>query len=267
MAAAGEFRIVTLNTGKASGDYRRRMTLMADGILALAPDIVLLQEAIAAPAMAVDTGEHLARHLGFSHLHHPARAKRRVVLGHRMFSTAGLSLLSRWPMVRTRVITLPADPHDGERIAQLATVIANFGALTVVNVNLTSLAGADPLRQRQLDVVMQAFRSWPPGDAAIFGGDFGCEPHSPPLSWLRATRDVVADDVWHVAGGPQPTLTTVDGRHPGRRCVDHLFIMTRRPQRPAQWSWAARVLDAHDAVSDAYASDHFGVCGSVTWAH
>jgi endonuclease/exonuclease/phosphatase family metal-dependent hydrolase len=265
MAAADDFCIVTLNTWKASGDYRRRLTLMADGLRALAPDIVLLQEAIAAPAVAVDTGEHLARHLGFSHLHHPARAKRRVVLGHRMFSTTGLSLLSRWPIVRTRAVTLPADPHDGERIAQIATLTGPFGALIIVNVNLTPLAGADLLRQRQLDAVMQAFQGWPLGDAAIFGGDFGCEPHSPPLSWLRSASGVVAEDAWHAAGGPQPTLTTVDGRHPGRRCVDHLFIMTQRPPRTAQWSSAARVLDARDPVSDTYASDHFGVCGRVTW--
>jgi endonuclease/exonuclease/phosphatase family metal-dependent hydrolase len=263
MASAGNFVVVTLNTWKASGQYPRRMMLMAEGLAALAPDIVLLQEAIVAPAMGVDTGAMLARRLGLYHLHHPARAKRRVVLGHRVFSTSGLSVLSRRPILRSRAVVMPKDPGDGERIAQFATIADDGGELTVVNLHLTHLHGADALRQRQLDTVLRALARWPGGEAAILGGDFNCEPQSSPLCWLQSAAGVVASGVWEAAGGPQPTLTTADGRHPGRRCVDHLFILNRRPAMAAHWTFAARVLDGWDAESDAYASDHFGVCGCV----
>jgi endonuclease/exonuclease/phosphatase family metal-dependent hydrolase len=37
-------RIVSLNTWKKEGDYSRRLPLMRDGLAAMAPDVVCLQE-------------------------------------------------------------------------------------------------------------------------------------------------------------------------------------------------------------------------------
>jgi endonuclease/exonuclease/phosphatase family metal-dependent hydrolase len=263
MAPARNFDVVTLNTWKASGHYARRVVLMSEGLAAIAPDIVLLQEVIVAPAMDVDTGAALARRLGLYHLHHPARAKRRVVLGHRVYSTSGLSVLSRLPIVRARVLSLPGEAEDGERLAQFVTVAGDGVELTVVNLHLSHRNDAESLRQRQLDAIVRVLAGWPGGEPAIIGGDFNCEPQSPPLCWLTASAGVVTSGVWEAVGGPQPTLTTADGRHPGRRCVDHLFVLSRRQEKTPRWTSGARVLDRLDAESDAFASDHFGVYGRV----
>lgn len=261
---AGSLVIVTLNTGKGAGDYRQRLILMGDGLYALAPDVVLLQEVIVAPAVGADTGMALAERLGFFHLHHPARAKRRTVLGHRVFSTSGLSVLSRWPILRARAIALPTDPRDGERLAQMVSVGTPHGLVTVVNIHLTHLAGADPLRFCQLSRVVDALAGWPDRQVAIVGGDFNCEPQSQPLGWLQTATGFTARSAWEAAGGPQPTLTTADGQHAGRRCIDHLFLLKQSSQSAARWTAAARALDRRHAERGTFASDHFAICAKVT---
>jgi len=57
-------RIVTLNTCKGAGAYRQRLQCMVQGQAALAPDAVLLQEALVTEDGQADTADHLARALG-----------------------------------------------------------------------------------------------------------------------------------------------------------------------------------------------------------
>jgi endonuclease/exonuclease/phosphatase family metal-dependent hydrolase len=51
----------------------RRMDLVADALAALRPDVVALQEAAVSRRLG-DVAARLARHLGYHHVHAPARA-------------------------------------------------------------------------------------------------------------------------------------------------------------------------------------------------
>ena len=64
-------RIVTLNTWKNEGDYARRLPLMRDGLAALSPDVVCLQECFVADGF--DTAAFLAAELGLHLYAAPAR--------------------------------------------------------------------------------------------------------------------------------------------------------------------------------------------------
>jgi endonuclease/exonuclease/phosphatase family metal-dependent hydrolase len=68
-------RVVTLNTWKNEGDYLRRLPLMRDGLAAMAPDVVCLQECFVAEGF--DTAARLAAELGLDLHPAPARAKPR----------------------------------------------------------------------------------------------------------------------------------------------------------------------------------------------
>ena len=56
-------RILTLNTWKCDGAYRPRLQAMAQGLAALAPDVILLQEVFATEDDRADTAGYLAQAL------------------------------------------------------------------------------------------------------------------------------------------------------------------------------------------------------------
>lgn len=251
---------VTLNTWKGAGDYAARLALMAAGLRALRPDLVLLQEVLAVPAREVQTGETLARALGLHHAHAPARAKPRPFAGAVLDSHSGLSVLSRGPVLAHERVALPGDVADGERIAQVVRIAWGGAPLAVVNLHLTHLDGADHLRCRQMEAILAAVAD----DAAVLvGGDFNAGPASPPLALLHGVPGRVASDAWAAAGGPRPTLTLPDTRTLGVRCVDHLVLLQSAGNAAFAITGARRVLDTPDPASGLLPSDHVGVLVEV----
>jgi endonuclease/exonuclease/phosphatase family metal-dependent hydrolase len=140
-------RVLTLNTWKNDGDYGRRLGLMCEGLAALSPDVVCLQEAFTAEGF--DTAGRLAEYLGLTLHAAPARFKPRRHEGHLLDSTSGLAILTRWPGTSAS-LPLPSDPADGERIAQRLDLQVGDRRLRVLNLHLTHLRGANELRGAQL---------------------------------------------------------------------------------------------------------------------
>ncbi|MFZ3007435.1 MAG: endonuclease/exonuclease/phosphatase family protein [Phenylobacterium sp.] len=140
-------RIVTLNTWKNEGDYRRRLRLMGDGLRDMAPDIVCLQECFAADGF--DTADRLAFELGLVPHQAPSRRKIRTHQGRGLDSTSGLAILARAQGVADR-LDLASHPADGERIAQRLDLEVEGRPLRILNLHLTHLRRADALRAQQL---------------------------------------------------------------------------------------------------------------------
>ncbi|MGH7946159.1 MAG: endonuclease/exonuclease/phosphatase family protein, partial [Opitutaceae bacterium] len=125
-------RIVTLNTWKNEGDHPARVRAMGEGLRALQPDIVLLQEVFRTGDGVVDTGRSLAGALGLALAHAPARAKTRRWAGREVSSEAGLAVLARGEIGRRDRLSLPSDERGGERIALFADVTCEGGAKAFV---------------------------------------------------------------------------------------------------------------------------------------
>ncbi|WP_404385648.1 endonuclease/exonuclease/phosphatase family protein [Caenispirillum salinarum] len=240
--------VVTLNTWKGDGAYRTRLRLMAAELAALRPDVVLLQEALAAADGTVDTAARLAEACALPHrVRHTGRRKARMVEGRRLDTTSGLAVLSRRPITGHRVVELPADPRDGDRQALIAhTTDADGAPMVAATTHLTHLDDSPGLRRAQRDAVLAALagiRDRP----VVLGGDFNAGPESPVIAELSGCR----------AGGADfspPTLLPADGR--GRAdSLDHLFLLAG-PWRAVR---VARVLDAADPATGLYPSDHAGV--------
>lgn len=233
-------RIVTLNTWKNEGDYPRRLRLMRDGLTALAPDAVCLQECFAADGF--DTAGWLAVELDLIAHTAPARRKVRAHDGHQLDSTSGLAILVRAPAVAAQC-DLPGHPADGERIAQRLDLTVDGRSLRLLNLHLTHLRGASDLRALQLAQALAWAENGLTGGLVVAGD-------------LNATATDVA--LAPLALSPRPgTLqgARVGNAPPRLAAIDHCLLL-----RPGGWRAAAafRGLETPDAEGW-YPSDHAAV--------
>lgn len=208
--------IVTLNTWKNDGDYARRLPLMRDGLLAMAPDVVCLQECFAAEGF--DTAAWLAAELGLDLCAAPARSKLRRHGGRELFSTSGLAILARGQGASaTRALT--SHPAEGERIAQRLDLLIQGRALRVLNLHLTHLRKAAELRATQLSEAL----AWARSDLAgglVVAGDLNATAADPALAPI----------------GLQPRPGTLHGARagletPGAMAIDHCVLLSAGPWR------------------------------------
>lgn len=225
-------RLVTLNTWKNEGDYRTRLSLMAEGLAALQPDAILLQECFVGGGD--DTAQHLAAVLGLHAVAAPARQKLRTHDGRATPSSSGLAVLLREPPVAQAVLALTSDARDGERIAQRVDLP---GGLRLLNLHLTHLPDAHDLRACQLNEALAwAQAEW--SGALVAGGDLNCARGAPAMTPLEGLA------------GPEPGSTL--HAHPGVSAIDHLVLAA-----PGPWRVRARylALNAPDAAGR-FPSDH-----------
>lgn len=228
-------RIVTLNTWKNEGDYLRRLELMAEGLAALSPDVVLLQEAFVGAGR--DTAAHIAQRLEMHVSSFPARLKRRRHLGQQVLSTSGLAVLSK---VRAdcQALALSSHPLDGERIAVRAD-LTEGRRLRLLNLHLSHLQGelGDALRAQQLQEALDWARTDWAGDL-VAGGDLNAP-----------AQDAALAPLWRDARPPLELGSTLHGSGPA---IDHLVLLgDPSPHRE-------RVL-MHGDIDGVRPSDHCGV--------
>ncbi len=233
-------RIVSLNTWKNEGDYSRRLPLMRDGLAAMAPDVVCLQECFVADGF--DTAAWLAAELGLNLHAAPARAKRRRHDGRNLFSTSGLAILVRGEAA-SATQSLSSAPADGERIAQCLDLLGDTRPLRVLNLHLTHLRNAAQLRATQLTEALDWAVAGLVGGLVV-AGDLNAGADDPALAPL----------------GLQPRPSTMLGARLGAESVrataiDHCVLM-----RPGHWRQSAllRGCDAPDP-DGWFPSDHAAV--------
>jgi endonuclease/exonuclease/phosphatase family metal-dependent hydrolase len=225
-------RLVTLNTWKGDGAYHRRLVAMAEGLRAENPDIVLLQEALRAPEVRLDTAAYLAETLGMDYVAWHGRHKRRMIEGQEFDCTSGVAILSRVPIVASRIIALPSNPADGER----AALSVRIGQVEYVSLHLTHLADGAALRRIQLETILRQIDNGP----ALLGGDFNAEPASILFDGLPMA------DCRTLAGiGAVPTCEC--------RCIDHVMAV----------GWSPVIDDVRLVLTEAadgiVPSDHAGL--------
>ncbi len=241
---------LTLNTWNCQGDYRPRLTAMTRGLAAATPDIILLQEVFSNRDGSDNTARALAKDLNLACAYHPARTKTRRLADEPILCSSGLAVLSRHPIVWSERFALPADPRDGERIAQFTEIDINRTRLLIVNLHLSHLEYADNLRRQQLDCIVRRMANTWTHDHILLGGDFNADADAtlfelfadyPALSAMRALSSA-----------------------PIGLGVDHLFAVRRRDAAPLLLSSASAMLDKADEQTGVFASDHVGVQAWIT---
>jgi endonuclease/exonuclease/phosphatase family metal-dependent hydrolase len=273
-------RVVTFNVFHDYPFLRHveaRLALLADAIVAEAPDVVLLQEISISEAHGHLPNRLAAalrgRGLGYEVFYAPANGS----IGDGGSFEEGSAILSRHPIVDGAVRRLAADrPVTRElhgyqfveqRIALRGTLALPGGErLDVFGVHLTDAPPASdgrvPRREQLEDFEQFVARRPTPGRAAIVAGDFNAPAESEDIAWLasRGFRDLCT------AAAPLPTNDRNDRDLEGAadtcdQRIDYVFAVT--PGVDAVAVEGARLFLAAPAPLAGgrwlWASDHNGV--------
>ena len=247
-------RIVTLNTWKNEGNYPARLRAMGDGLRALQPDLVLLQEVFRTLDGEADTRATLANALQMTPAYAPARPKPRAWRGRATPSESGHAVLVRGAIAWSERIVLPSDEAGGERIALLVAAELSSGKRVLAGcIHLSHLRGDGVRRREQLTAVL-AHPAWRwPAHLRVLGGDCNATAAAPELAWLSAHPDLAV----RRASPEAPTHPLPPRADRPGRCIDHLFFVGPAGERSPVMSAAGVALDVpHGGV---WPSDHAAV--------
>ena len=94
---------------------------------------------------------------------------------------------SRRPFVESRTVALPSDDRDGDRVAQIAHIDWEGGAI-IANLHLTHLRDAGELRRRQLETLLAHESMQDAERHAILCGDFNMPSAARPAGRARRSE-------------------------------------------------------------------------------
>jgi endonuclease/exonuclease/phosphatase family metal-dependent hydrolase len=268
-------RFITLNVlhgGPLSGwsgkdqHLDARLDLVSDALLALAPDVVALQEASRSRRRG-EVASRLAGRLGMNHVYAPASTQ--------LFDTAwinrwaaalldfaeGPAILSRFPIVRWEAHRLPSCGRRLEpRVLLFAELATPRGPLPVFS---THTAG-DPCHTRAVAALVRQRRHDLPG---VLMGDLNAVESSAAIAALATDAGFV--DAFRTAHPDASGLTvwqpvTAPERRVFRR-VDYVFLAAGR-------AFGGAVVDSRVVIdtpgrlpdgSPLWPSDHYGVLADL----
>jgi endonuclease/exonuclease/phosphatase family metal-dependent hydrolase len=256
-------RIVTWNLWWRFGPWEQRQPGISDELVALEPDLALLQE-----VWAADDGADQARILAEATGLHMART-------HKPDGSVdhfGNAILSRWPLRVSETIRLSGPTgQPSHRSALACWVDAPHGPWLVVVTHLAWRYDESELRQRQLaevvDLIVRHRSDDPLSPPVILGGDFNAVPESDEIRKLTGLSPpyqpgLVFTDIWAAVGnGPGHTWSR-DNPNAGeslwpRRRLDYVFVSWPRP-KPAGNPVSARIIGT-EPNRGVVPSDHYGV--------
>ena len=241
------FTVLSFNTWKCEGDYLARLESMVTEITLIEPDVILLQEVFVSCNGEWDTAAYLAKRLSLNYVFHPARRKKRIVLGNNLESESGLAILAKREIIEHGAIELPTTSKDPSRWLQFAKL--GFGSKNIVlmNTHLTHLNDDKRTRFKQSLKLLGVIDNVSAGCPFILGGDFNADPDD---SVIKLLADKKKTPLSRIAMN-RSTLRDHD------RCIDHIFISDLF--LPVS---STRVLDGSQS-SGFSPSDHYGVLAKL----
>ncbi|NRA30760.1 MAG: endonuclease/exonuclease/phosphatase family protein [Parvularculaceae bacterium] len=257
--------IATLNTWKCDGRYQDRLGWMADGLFALQPDIVLLQEAFVCAEMGLDTAQHLADYLNLHVARLPGREKARMFEGRRRRSFSDLAILHRMRPLAQTGLQLPQHKDDPDRQAQRVEFDWRGIPLAITNVHLTHRRGEDGDRVREQQVLASTQFCHPPTHGlALLAGDFNATPSSAairnltPPAGVRKLSPRSADRRGTFQGENDKEATLIPR-------IDHLFVYKdNRCNVDVTWEWERVEMNVPVGPQREFPSDHAAVVAKLS---
>jgi endonuclease/exonuclease/phosphatase family metal-dependent hydrolase len=266
-------RVLTLNIWNRLGPWDQRLALIREGLAALSPDVVGLQEVLHMASLGSSQAEAIIEGTGYHLAHAPAGD-----LGHGL--TLGNAVLSRWPILEQQGFALPVADGQAGRGLLYTAIDTPAGRLPFFVTHLDWEFHFGIWRQRQVvEIARHIAALAPPGGTAlppVLCGDFNAEPDSDEIRFLLGLtalegKTVYLADCFRVAGDGSPGHTFCRRnayagplREPDRR-IDYVFVRGPDKQGRGEPLSARVVLDQPDG-SGAFASDHFGVLAEISTA-
>jgi endonuclease/exonuclease/phosphatase family metal-dependent hydrolase len=260
--------VVSWNIWWRYGPWQAREPVLLSALEAEDPDIVCLQEVWEDDAE--DQATRFGKALGLHAVYGSASARLGVGFGN--------AVLSRWPIVASRSISLPDSPGEqdsGSRGALMAEIDGPRGRFSVVSTHLCWRLHESRWRQRQVERLCQfvaghSLPDFPP----LVCGDFNAPPTSDEIRMMTGEAAVPVDglffhDAWIVAGDGGPGYTWDQSNsfaggalEPNRR-IDYIFAGDPRPNGAGHVT-ECRILGTQP-TGGVFPSDHFGVAARIRY--
>ena len=240
-------RIATLNLRNTADRWPARRGLLVRQLVALAPEVIAVQELRMVPDQARWVTRQVARQSGGRLVYRCHRRPKTGALG----LWEGIGVLSRVPVVSTAWLDLGAD----QRVAQRVTVGAEGGDLDVYNAHLG--IGGEGLRSGQAQRLLHWMAGRRRGPAVLMG-DLNARPGSPTIELLSG-RFRSAHLAVHGCEPPRTVPTPLRRAAGGDGSVlDYIFVND-----------LVEVVDARLAFDEIdgplCASDHYGLVADVAF--
>lgn len=263
-------RVVTLNIWNRQGPWRERLPLIRDGLAALAPDVVGLQEVLGFPGMPSQADE-IAAGTGW-HVHYAPAWH----IGGGL--TYGNAILSKHPLVDAAVLPLPTPDGVDTRSVAFARIDVPGGPVPLFVAHLTFQHHLGHVRCRQVRALTDHVAALAPidGPAPIVMGDFNANPDSDEIRFMVGLTPLGGDcvyfeDAWAVTAGAAPgagpgytydrqNAYALRSREPSRR-IDYVFA--RGPDRHLRGEPLAAWVALDQPVGDVWPSDHYAVVAEI----
>jgi endonuclease/exonuclease/phosphatase family metal-dependent hydrolase len=272
----GTLRFLTLNLWGENGPWQGRISLLLDGLGALAPDVIGLQEVRDVPGRVPNHAGEIARRFGWNHVFAPSTAWGG--------GDEGLAVVSRFPIGAHEAQPLPHSTETEGRIILSARVDADSGPFWVHTTHLSFREAEGRKREDQVVFVDKIVAQHANDNVQVVMGDFNTVPDSDEIRWLAGMttldgRRVAYQDAWargSAIGGSgalagvtwasvNPYVGLMYWLPPDRR-LDYIFVSPIRRDRRATVHGAWVVFDEPGetaAGERVFVSDHFGVVADV----
>jgi endonuclease/exonuclease/phosphatase family metal-dependent hydrolase len=266
-AHEGRLRVLTINIWGEQPPLDRRMELLVEGIRALEPDVVGLQEVREVPGHLPNQAATLAAALGFAHAYAPA-----TPWGG---GDEGVAILSRLPISARETAVLPASTEKERRVVLMTRIDARPAPVNcyVTHLNYRLVHGIEREQQvAALDDFVKAHTSDAP---QILMGDFNATPEHDEIRFLRGLHTLAGRRVFYQDAyerrHPREAGFTWARRNPYTermrwlerdRRLDYVFVTPMSRDGRGVVQDCRIVLDKPDAEG-VYPSDHFGVYAEI----
>jgi endonuclease/exonuclease/phosphatase family metal-dependent hydrolase len=242
--------------------------MVIEGLRALAPDVVALQEVRVVPGRVPNQAETLARACGY----HVAFASAATPTA---TDDWGLAILSRGRVLEQAALDLP-DPEPSERRILLSARVETASVPVWVHTTHLNYRLQDGLaRERQVQVIDRAVSARAGQTPQVLMGDFNARPEADEIRWLRGLttlegRRTYYQDAWALLhprsegwtwASANPYTARLAFLEPDRR-IDYVFDTPMRRDARGLVHGCRIVLDEPSAEG-VFASDHFGVLAEV----
>lgn len=260
-----QLRVLSWNIWWQFGPWQQRASAIEATLLAANADVITLQEVWG------DSDENyakiLAEKLGFYYFH----AECMVMNG----TGFGNAILSRWPILESKNITLSGHAETGEtRNALYAKIDGPRGPVDMFCTHLNWRYEQSHIRQMQVQEIAAfvketASEKMPP----VLCGDFNAEPMSDEIRAITglataATKGMVFHDAWIVAGeGIGNTWdnenTFVAAEFEPNRRIDYIFA--GHPKARGRGHITNVEIIGNAVTEGVWPSDHFGLLAQLRY--
>jgi endonuclease/exonuclease/phosphatase family metal-dependent hydrolase len=265
-------RIATWNLWGRYGPWEARLPAIIETLRRVDADIVGLQEVWEDDHRS--QASELAAALGYAEPVYAANLERDG-------ARSGNAVLSRWPITRHAVRTLPreakgvSDDEDEERLVVRAEVDGPRGPIQVFCAHLSWRADHSAIRQEQAAEICRFVReSRPRSFPAVVLGDLNADPDSDELRALTGQRavavaGVVLRDVWTWAGNADRGATWSNDNPFAAASLDHDrridHILVAAPKAGGCGQPLLATLIGTEPVDGICGSDHYGIVAELRY--